>query len=89
MVGRVVCNIHPWMRAWLLPRDNPYAAVSGTDGSFVLAKLPVGEWEFQAWHEQGGWPRVPGWNRGRFKVRIKPGRNDLGTIKLAPAQFAP
>jgi RNA polymerase sigma factor (sigma-70 family) len=88
-VGRVVCNIHPWMRGYLLPRESPYAAVSGTDGSFVLAKLPVGEWEFRAWHEQGGWPKVPGWDKGRFKVRIKPGKNDLGTIKLAPAQFAP
>lgn len=88
MVGRVTCAIHPWMGAWLLPRDNPYAAVSGTDGSFVIAKLPVGEWQFRAWQEQGGWPVVRGWDRGRFTVRIKPGKNDLGTIKLAPAQFA-
>jgi hypothetical protein len=77
------------MLAWLLPRESPYAAVSGTDGSFVLAKLPVGEWEFRAWHEQAGWVMARGWAKGRFKVRVKPGKNDLGTIKLPPALFAP
>jgi RNA polymerase sigma factor (sigma-70 family) len=85
--GRVSCNIHPWMGAWVWPQEGPYATVSGTDGTFVLAKLPVGEWEFQAWHERCGWVNARVWTKGRFKVRIKPGKNDLGTIKLAPALF--
>jgi hypothetical protein len=85
--GRVRCAIHPWMGAWVWPHEGPYATASGTDGTFVLAKLPVGEWEFQAWHERSGWVNPPGGVRGRFKVRIKPGKNDLGTIKLAPALF--
>ena len=28
-----------------------------------------------------------GWTRGRFKYTIKAGNNDLGEIKLDPAQF--
>jgi hypothetical protein len=85
--GLVNCSIHQWMRAWVWPHEGPYATVSGTDGTFVLAKLPVGEWEFQAWHERSGWVNRRVWTQGRFKVRIKPGKNDLGTIKLAPALF--
>jgi hypothetical protein len=85
--GLVNCSIHPWMRAWVWPHEGPYATVSGADGTFVLAKLPVGEWEFQAWHERSGWVNARVWTKGRFKVRIKPGKNDLGTIKLAPALF--
>jgi RNA polymerase sigma factor (sigma-70 family) len=85
--GPVRCSIHAWLGAWVSPQEGPYVTASGTDGTFVLAKLPVGEWEFEAWHERCGWVRAPGWTRGRCKVRIKPGKNDLGTIKLAPALF--
>ena len=29
----VTCNIHPWMKAYLVIRPNPYGGVSGADGS--------------------------------------------------------
>jgi len=83
----VACNIHPWMKAYVLPRDNPYVAVSGADGSFEIKNLPVGELEFQAWQEKSGYLNAPGWTTGRFKKTIKAGDNDLGTIKLSPTLF--
>ena len=39
----VTCNIHPWMKAYLVIRPNPYGGVSGADGSFEIENLPVGE----------------------------------------------
>ncbi len=39
---RVKCNIHGWMRAWIGVTDNPYFAVTGSDGSFELKNLPPG-----------------------------------------------
>ena len=43
----------------------------------------------------GAWTYLPGgylatddWKRGRIKIKIKPGTNDLGTIKLDPSLFA-
>jgi hypothetical protein len=48
----VRCSIHPWMLAYMLPRENGYFAISGPDGSFELPNLPAGEkLEFQVWHE--------------------------------------
>jgi hypothetical protein len=61
--------------------------VSKPDGSFKIEKLPVGELEFQVWHERSGYVATPEWSRGRFEMEIKPGANDLGTIKLDPALF--
>jgi hypothetical protein len=84
----VACNIHPWMKAYVLPRDNPYFAVSGPDGSFEIKDLPTGELEFQAWQEKVGYLKAPGWTNGRFKKAIKAGDNDLGTIKLSPSLFS-
>ncbi len=83
----ISCNIHPWMKGWIVPRDNPYVAVSGTDGTFKIEKLPVGELEFVAWQEQGGYVRK--WDKGRFKMAIKPGANDMGVIKIKPEWIAP
>ncbi|MCA9103125.1 MAG: hypothetical protein R3C10_23010 [Pirellulales bacterium] len=90
----VSCNIHPWMKGYVLPAENPYVAVTAEDGSFTLKNLPAGkELEFHAWHEKSGnvdptGAGVPkGWSKGRFKLKIAEGANDLGTIKLAPKLF--
>jgi hypothetical protein len=83
----IACNYHPWESGWILPRDNPYMAISKKDGAFEIAKLPVGDWEFQAWHERTENLQLAEWPKGRFKVSVKPGKNDLGTIKLPPTMF--
>ena len=83
----IACNYHPWESAHILPRDNPYVAISAADGTFGIAKLPSGKIEFQAWQERIGYLDTPQWARGRFELEIKPGTNDLGTIKLPPAKF--
>jgi hypothetical protein len=86
--AQVGCNIHPWMRGYVLPRPNPYATVSKEDGTFKIEKLPVGQLEFQAWQERMGYVDLPNnkppMPRGRFTVTIKPGVNDLGVIKVDP-----
>jgi plastocyanin len=51
MVG---CDVHPWMKAYHLPVDHPFAAVSGPDGTFEIKDLPSGKHDFKVWHEKGG-----------------------------------
>jgi hypothetical protein len=76
------------MKGYILPRNNPYAAVSKEDGTFKIEKLPVGELEFQVWQERMGYVDLPSAKpampKGRFKITIKPGANDLGVIKVDP-----
>jgi hypothetical protein len=83
----VGCNIHPWVRGYVLPRPNPFAAVSQADGTFRIENLLVQELEFQVWHEQPGYVNTPAWPKGRFKLTIERGDNDLGKLKLQPALF--
>jgi hypothetical protein len=86
----VSCNLHPWMKGYVLPRSNPYAAVSAADGTFKIEKLPAGEWEFQVWHENPGYLATPEWKQGRFKLKIVAGANKLGkdgVVKLTPEQL--
>lgn len=50
----VKCDIHPWMKAWWIVVDHPYAAVTDKDGKFTIENLPAGENEFRVWHEKIG-----------------------------------
>lgn len=81
----VSCSIHPWMSAYLLPRDNGYFAITADDGSFEIANLPAGEeLEIQVWHESatgaGGSlvvttpdAKALKWsNKGRFTIKLEP-----------------
>lgn len=69
----VTCSIHGWMKAWVLPLDHPYAAVSGADGSFEIKNLPVGEHTFQIWHEKSGYLMGSAQKKdGKLVLTIKP-----------------
>lgn len=73
----VNCSIHPWMQAYMLPRENNYVAVTKPDGTFELPMLPAGEeLEFQVWHENATGPggaleAKPEWRRGRLELKLQ------------------
>jgi hypothetical protein len=88
------CSIHPWMLGYVLIRDNPYMAVSDDRGGFEIENLPVGEHTFQVWQEKSGFVqdvvldgKETKWEKGRFTITIKPGKNDLGKIEVPLAVF--
>jgi hypothetical protein len=47
----VLCNVHPWMRAFVFVFDHPYFAVTSATGTFELKNLPPGTYTIEAWHE--------------------------------------
>jgi plastocyanin len=51
---RVKCNIHPWMKAWIGVVDNPYFAVTKSNGEFDLKNVPPGTYTLEAWQEELG-----------------------------------
>jgi plastocyanin len=89
----VTCNIHPWMKAWVVVRGNPYAAVTKPDGSFEIKGVPVGELELQLWHEKAGnlaevaTAKGKADKKGRIKVKVEAAGTDLGEIAVDAAAF--
>lgn len=88
--GNVVCDIHKWMDAVILVRDEPYAAISAADGTFSIRNVPPGTWSFQFWHKRGGYLRdlqIGGYEvgrRGEIEVTLEEGKTlDLGTMKIS------
>jgi uncharacterized protein (DUF2141 family) len=51
---KCVCNVHPWMAAYVGVVEHPYFGVTGDEGSFSLAGLPAGTYTIAAWHEKYG-----------------------------------
>lgn len=51
---RLVCDLHPWMIAFVGVVGHPYFAVTGPDGTFEIRDVPVGTHTIQAWHERLG-----------------------------------
>ncbi|MFP6762216.1 MAG: hypothetical protein VB858_01320 [Planctomycetaceae bacterium] len=90
----ISCSIHPYMRGWLVVKDHPYSAVSGNTGQAVIAHLPVGDWEFQLWHEKAGYlseimlngRQVTG-RKGVYTWKIKPGKNGILPITVSSKIF--
>ena len=92
--AQVTCNIHPWMKGWLVVRPNPYVAVSKADGTFEIKGVPVGEVEIQVWHEKANFVgemtiggKAEKTSKGKKKVTVAAGGTDLGEISLAPGVF--
>jgi hypothetical protein len=80
----VKCDFHSWMRAYHLPLDHPFAAVTNADGTFEIKNLPAGTHKFRVWHEGA---------TGKFlsrnlSVKIKP--NDVTKVEIPypAAKFA-
>jgi hypothetical protein len=48
------CDLQPWMRAWVSVFDNPYFAISGKDGKFVIKNVPPGKYTLVADHRKLG-----------------------------------
>ena len=91
----VECNIHPWMKAFVIVQEHPFVGVTNDKGELEITDLPVGEVSFRVWHEHaegsidegsvGG--KTQKWSRGRMELDLKAGVNDLGTITIAADKF--
>ena len=77
--AKVGCDIHPWMQAWWVILDHPYAAVTKEDGSFEIKDLPVGDHVFTVWQEKVGYLDK------MYKVTVKAGANEIKPMKVPVA----
>jgi hypothetical protein len=90
----VTCNIHPFMKGYMLVQDHPYMATSAEDGAFAIEKIPAGKREFVFWHEAPGGMKDlkvgsgKADRRGVVELAIKAGETlDLGEIKVPAAML--
>jgi plastocyanin len=53
-VLRVDCDLHSWMRGWIVVAEHPFYAVTNEEGEFVLENVAPGKYTLQVWQETLG-----------------------------------
>tara|TARA_B100000965_G_C19505126_1_gene719262 strand:- start:450 stop:1157 length:708 start_codon:yes stop_codon:yes gene_type:complete len=48
----IKCDVHPWMKTWVLVSDHPYFAVTDSDGKYEIKGVPAGTYEVVCWQEK-------------------------------------
>jgi plastocyanin len=53
-VVSIKCDVHNWMKGWIIVADHPYYALSDDAGSFKITGVPAGTYTLQYWQEKLG-----------------------------------
>jgi plastocyanin len=51
---RIDCDLHSWMRGWVVVAEHPFYAVTNEQGEFTLENVPPGKYTLQVWQESLG-----------------------------------
>jgi|HubBroStandDraft_6_1064221.scaffolds.fasta_scaffold171143_1 plastocyanin len=53
-IVKLTCDVHPWMRGFVVVSAHPFFAVTGAGGSFAIEHVPPGRYPVEAWHPRYG-----------------------------------
>jgi plastocyanin len=64
-VVKILCEVHPWMSAYIVVTDHPYHSVTDAYGEYLINDIPPGNYKLKVWHESLG--------SEEKSVEVKPG----------------
>ena len=53
-VVKILCEVHPWMSAYIVVTDHPYHSVTDAYGEYLINDIPPGNYKLKVWHESLG-----------------------------------
>ena len=53
-IVKVLCEVHPWMKAFVVVTEHPYHAVTDIFGEYEIRDVPPGTYRLKMWHESLG-----------------------------------
>jgi plastocyanin len=53
-IVKILCEVHPWMSAYVVVTEHPYHAVSDMYGDYEIRDVPPGVYKLKVWHESLG-----------------------------------
>jgi plastocyanin len=71
-IVRVSCDLHSWMRGWVVVANHSFYAVTDAEGQFTLRGLPPGRYSVKVWQER----------LGTLSKEITVGDQDTTTVTL-------
>lgn len=74
----VTCDVHKWMKAWIVVAEHPYHAVTDENGAFQIDNVPPGSYTLEFWHEELGQQSRP--------IEIAPGQAAQADLAFAESE---
>jgi hypothetical protein len=53
-IVKILCEVHPWMAAYIVITDHPYHAITDLYGEYQIQDVPPGTYRLKVWHEKLG-----------------------------------
>jgi plastocyanin len=53
-VVKILCEVHPWMSAYIAVTEHPYHSVTDSYGEYMINDIPAGAYKLKVWHESFG-----------------------------------
>ncbi|HXV82962.1 MAG TPA: hypothetical protein VEG60_24110 [Candidatus Binatia bacterium] len=50
-VLRIDCDLHSWMRGWVVVAEHPFYTVTNEEGEFIFENIPPGKYTLHVWQE--------------------------------------
>jgi plastocyanin len=75
-VVKIICEVHPWMSAYIVVSDHPYYSVTDVYGDYLISDIPAGSYRLKVWHETLGTQEKP--------VEVKAGGSQNVDFVLSP-----
>ncbi len=50
----ITCDLHSWMKSWVVVAEHPFYAVTDAAGAYRLANVPPGKYKLRMWQEALG-----------------------------------
>lgn len=82
----LACDIHPWMKGYLMVFNHPFFVVTGADGTFEIKGIPAGSHKVVAWQESAGYVTTGAAAGQAVEVKADEA-TDLGEIKVPVAKL--
>jgi hypothetical protein len=86
----VACDIHSWMKAYIMVFEHSFFAVTGADGAFEIKGVPAGEQNLVLWQERVGYVGFtdPAKKAQGMAVTIRAGEvTDVGSVAIDPSRM--
>ena len=71
---KVTCDVHDWMKGYIVVADNPYVGITGPGGKFEITDVPPGSYTLEVWHEVLG--------KKSMEVSVKAGASTAVSMAL-------
>jgi plastocyanin len=75
-VVKIVCEVHPWMTAYIVVTEHPYHSVTDVYGEYLINDIPAGSYRVKVWQEILGTQEKT--------VEVKPGSSNKMDFILTP-----